>query len=129
MALRLLPPNGNEGRFTYTFERVDGPPFSLDELSETDIDLLRYHLENMLAAVYADDEQHERKAVYERRFLDLEHAGKGSVARVGDEVSGSYPVEAIRYGVTAGGFEVIRHAPPLVRTRGGYEPTEETEEQ
>lgn len=67
--MKLVLGQGIWSEHAYGFYREDnGETFELSNLVETDLDLLRFYLESMLAAVYADDIKHERKAQYRHRF-------------------------------------------------------------
>ena len=67
--MKLILGDGIWGHSAYGFYRADnGETFELENLVETDLDLLRSYLESMLAAVYADDEKNERKACFNHRF-------------------------------------------------------------
>ncbi len=67
--MKLILAEGIWGHSAYGFYRADnGETFELENLVETDLDLLRWYLESMLEAVYADDEKHDRKARFSHRF-------------------------------------------------------------
>ncbi len=66
--LRLVHGVGRSGE-AYGFVREDGSVFDLDDLIETDLDLLRSYAEHMLAAIYRDDIHNDRsRRVAEHRF-------------------------------------------------------------